>query len=231
MNQEKLLDLIEKSKLGDRSAQEQLVMTAQNKVYYHCKKFLKNEEDAQDATQDVLITMLTNLEKLREPAAFWGWLNRITANRCRHLLTQGPKEWQIPEGEDGGSMLDGIETLDDQAIPDQALDNAETRRLVMEIIDGLPAEQRMTVVFFYYDEMSVKDIASMMEISEGTVKSRLNYARKSIKLEVEKMEKKGAKLYSISLLPFLAYFLLMDAQAQALPSDEWIEVKKFTSKK
>lgn len=217
MEQAELIALLERCKAGDQTAQEKLVVETQNKVYYHCKKFLKNEEDAQDAAQDVLITMLTSLEKLREPAAFWGWLNGITANRCKHLLTRGTREWQIPEDEEGNSMLDSIETLDDQAIPDRVMDTAETQRLILEIIDALPAEQRMTVVFFYYDEMSVKDIAAAMEVSEGTVKSRLNYARKAIKAEVEKLEKKdGTKLYSISILPFLAFFLRRGAEAQTL---------------
>lgn len=218
MEQTELLTLIERCRAGDPEAQEKLVVETQNRVYYHCKKFLKNEEDAQDATQDVLIAMITGLDKLRQPAAFWGWLNGITANRCKHLLTQGTKEWQIPEDDEGNSMLDSIETLDDQTVPDKVMDNAETQRLVMDIIDALPAEQRMTVTFFYYDEMSVKDIAKAMDVSEGTVKSRLNYARKTIKVEVEKLEKKdGTKLYSVSVLPFLAYFFRKSAQGQTLP--------------
>lgn len=216
MEQAELLTLIEKCKQGDQAAQEKLVVETQNKVYYHCKKFLKNEEDAQDATQDVLVTMLTSLDKLREPAAFWGWLNGITANRCKHMLTQGTKEWQIPEDEEGNSLLDSMETLDDQTVPDKVIDTAETQRLILDIIDGLPAEQRMTVTFFYYDEMSVKAIAEMMEVSEGTVKSRLNYARKSIKEGVEELEKKGTKLYGVSPLPFLAYFLRQSMAAESL---------------
>ena len=74
MDQEKLKDLIQKSIQGDRKAQETLVLAVQNKVYYHCKKMLKKEEAAQDAAQDVLIVMLTSLNKLKEPAAFWGSL-------------------------------------------------------------------------------------------------------------------------------------------------------------
>lgn len=217
MEQPELISLIERCRAGDPDAQEKLVKETQNKVYYHCRKFLKNEEDAQDAAQDVLIAMITSLDKLREPAAFWGWVNSITARRCKFLLTRGTKEWQIPEDEEGNSMLDSIETLDEQTVPDKAVDNAETQRLMMGIIDGLPPEQRMTVTFFYYDEMSVKAIAETMQVSEGTVKSRLNYARKSIKEEVEKLEKKdGTKLYSVSLLPFLAYFLRREAQGLAL---------------
>lgn len=217
MEQPELITLIEQCRAGDPDAQEKLVTETQSKVYYHCKKFLKNEEDAQDAAQDVLIAMITSLDKLREPAAFWGWVNSITARRCKFLLTRGTKEWQIPEDEDGNSMLDSIETLDDQTVPDKAIDSAETQRLIMDIVDSLPPEQRMTVTFFYYDEMSVKAIAEIMKVSEGTVKSRLNYARKSIKDKVEQLEKKdGTKLYSVSLLPFLAYFLRRDAQIQAL---------------
>lgn len=100
MEQEKLKELIQKSIQEDGAAQETLVLAVQNKVYYHCKKMLKKEEDAQDATQDVLVAMLTSLDKLKEPAAFWGWVNGITANRCRHLLSAPHKEWQIPENEE-----------------------------------------------------------------------------------------------------------------------------------
>ena len=60
--------LVEQGRMGEPQAQEALVRLAQNRVYYHCKKMLKNEADAQDATQDVLIVMLTSLDKLKEPA-------------------------------------------------------------------------------------------------------------------------------------------------------------------
>ena len=216
MELQELLALIEACKAGDRQAQEKLVAEAQKRVYFHCKKMLKNEDDALDATQDVLIVMLTGLDKLREPAAFWGWLNGITANRCKHLLTQGTKEWQMPEDEEGNSLLDDVEDLDEQVVPDKALDNQETSRLMMEIIDALPDEQKMCVLFYYYDEMTTREIAEAIGVPEGTVKSRLNHARKSIKDGVEKLAKKGTKLYGISPLPFLAYFLRQAMAAESL---------------
>lgn len=185
---------------------------------------LKNEQDAQDATQDVLIAMLTGIDKLREPAAFWGWVNGITANRCRHLLSAPHKEWQIPEDGEGNSMLDSLEDLDEQYIPDKALDNEETRRMILGLVDDLPPEQRMGILFYYYDEMSVKQIAQAMDTSEGTVKSRLNYARKAIKRGVEDYERKGVKLYSASPLLLLAYFLRMDAEATTLSSSAAAEI-------
>ena len=108
-------------------------------------------------------------------------------------------------------MLDSLENLDYQLVPDKALDNAETRRMILDLVDALPPEQRMTVLFYYYDEMSVRQIAQAMETSEGTVKSRLNYARKAIKNGVEDYERKGIKLYSASPLLLLVCFLRQEA--------------------
>ena len=213
---EQLQELVEQGRRGDPQARETLVRLAQNKVYYHCKKMLKKEEDAQDAAQDVLIAMLTGLDKLKEPAAFWGWVNGITANRCRHLLSAPHTEWQIPESEEGDSLLDSVEDLDETLVPEKALDNEETRRMILDLVDALPPEQRMCVLFYYYDEMSVREIAQAMDTSEGTVKSRLNYARKSIKAGVEDYERKGVKLYSVSPILLLLYFLRREAEGTAL---------------
>ena len=197
---------------GDRTSQEQLVLLAQKRVYYHCKKMLKQEEDALDATQEILISMLTNLGSLREPAAFWGWLSGITANYCRNVLRRRGREVAIPEDEEGNSLLDQFETQDEQLVPEKALDNDETRRMVVELVDNLPEAQRLCVLMYYYDEMSVRDIAAALETSEGTIKSRLNYARKAIKEGVERYAAQGIKLYSFSPLPFLLYFLQKDAE-------------------
>ena len=184
-------------------------MAAQNRVYYHCRKMLKHEEDALDATQEILISMLTRLDRLQDPEAFWGWLSAMTANHCRNVLTRGRREAQIPEDDEGNSLLDAFESLDEQTVPDKALDNDETRRMIVELVDQLPPPQRQCVLMFYYEEMSVKDIAAALETSEGTVKSRLNYARKAIKSGVDAYAAQGVKLYSA--LPFLVYFLQRDA--------------------
>ena len=194
---------------GDQQAQEELVLAAQNRVYYHCRKMLKHEEDALDATQEILISMLTRLDRLQDPEAFWGWLSAMTANHCRNVLTRGRREAQIPEDDEGNSLLDAFESLDEQTVPDKALDNDETRRMIVELVDQLPPPQRQCVLMFYYEEMSVKDIAAALETSEGTVKSRLNYARKAIKSGEDAYAAQGVKLYSA--LPFLVYFLQRDA--------------------
>lgn len=110
-------ELIEKSIAGERGAQEALIRATQNHIYYHCVKMLKREADAQDMAQEILIAMLKQLPQLREPAAFWSWLNAITANQCRRALARegrgrrrrrtagpqgGPSAGSRPAGRCGG---------------------------------------------------------------------------------------------------------------------------------
>lgn len=211
MEKSEVMALVPRCLAGDEEAREALVLAVQNRVFYHCKKMLKNEDDALDATQEILITMLTKLDTLKEPAAFGGWLSAMTANYCRNVLRRSGREIPIPEDEEGNSMLDTIEAPDEQEVPDKALDSAESRRMIVELIDALPEAQRLCVLMYYYDEMGVKAIAEALGTSEGTVKSRLNYARKAIKEGVERYAAQGVKLYGLAPLPFLVYILKQDA--------------------
>lgn len=215
MEKEQIIELVKKSQNGDLAAVEELLCAAHTPVSYQCRKLLKNEQDAEDVTQEVLLALYTKLDTLKEPAAFWGWLSRITVNRCKNALSRTHVDLQILEDEDGHSMLDDIENTDQQLVPDAVLDNAETARMIDEIIDELPEAQRMCTLLFYFDEMSVKEISNVMGTSENTVKSRLNYARKAIKERVLDYEKSGIKLYGMSPIPFLLFFLRRAAENSA----------------
>lgn len=207
-----LQELIEAGRAGDRLAQERLVEKAQNHVYGHCLKLLGNAEDALDTTQDTLIVMLRALGELRTPEAFWSWLDQITVNLCCKRLRRSRKLSQLERE----AVLEVYENFDDQTMPEKILDNEENRRLIVELVDALPEAQRLCILCYYYNEMSVRDIAAAMETSENTVKSRLHYARRTIKEGVERYTAQGIKLYAFSPLPFLRYFLQQEA-AESLP--------------
>lgn len=215
MEKEELTPLIIKAQAGDQEAMEELLRRAHTPVSYQCRKMLRDPRDAEDMTQEILLVIYGRLDKLKEPAAFWGWINTITVTRCVNALKRGKVDLQFSEDEDGHSVLDDLEELDEQQVPDKALDNAETTRMIEEIVNGLPEAQRICVLMYYYDEMSVRDIAETVGVPENTVKSRLNYARKAIKEQVLDYEKKGVKLYGLSPLPFLLYFLGRSAQEGA----------------
>ena len=103
-------------------------------------------------------------------------------------------------------------------LPEASLDAAETQRLSREILDSLPDDQRAVVGMYYYEELSVREIAEALGVSESAVKSRLLYARRKIEARVRDLEKKGTKLYGAAPLPFLL-FLLRSQQANAARPD------------
>ena len=215
MEERNLTGLIERSKNGDLQAIEELLKESYASVSYKCRRMLGNEQDAEDLTQEILLIIYTKLNTLSDPEAYWGWLNRIATNRCYNFLERNHKDLQFAEDKDGNSVIDTIEVLDERQVPDKAMDNAETARMIDEIVEGLPEAQRAAILMYYYDEMSVREIAKTMNIPEGTVKRRLDLARNKIEARVKDYEKQGIKLYSVSVLPFLWYYLRLAAQREA----------------
>ena len=202
---------------GDSAAMDRIVADVQDPVYYTCLSILHSEDAAQDAAQDVLLTVFTRIRTLKNTGAYIGWVNRITANVCKERLSKPNREVFLASDEDGHDPFAVFEDVDEQAIPEKALDNAETQRMVVELVNALPDEQRMCVLLYYYDGMKTREIADALDVSEGTVKSRLNYARKALKEGVTRLEKQGVDLHGLSPIPFLAYYLGKMAKESASP--------------
>lgn len=90
-------------------------------------------------------------------------------------------------------------------LPEIVVDQAETKELIDRILEELDDRQRVVVGMFYYEQMSVNEIAETLSCSVNTVKSRLNYARKRIGKEISELEKKGVLLYTAAPIPLLMY--------------------------
>lgn len=206
-------ELAARYQAGDRQAMETLIQEIQNGVYYHCVKILRNESDAQDAAQEVLMAVLQGLDDLKSPTAFYSWLNRIIARTCMKVYTREHRE--ITVNESAEELFS--EDLDDQRIPEKILDTKETHRMIRELVDELPPAQKLCILMYYYDELPVKDIAEALDTPENTVKSRLSYARKTIKAGVDRWIAQGLTLYSFTPLPYLRYFLQKESEDSHLP--------------
>ena len=128
----------------------------------------------------------TRLDQLQNPDKLIPWLKMI-ANNLTKRLTEEIKTGIFFTDIYGGEELEDIpfeESIEDvrsELNPEMAMDQQEAKRLVMEILDHLPEDQRVVIGMFYYEEMSVKDIAQTLGVSENTVKSRLSYGRRKIK--------------------------------------------------
>ena len=125
-------------------------------------------------------------------------------------------------GDNESDDLSFEESIEDERTdlnPEMAMDEKEVRRLVLEILDQLPEDQRLVIGMFYYEEMSVKDIAFTLGVSDNTVKSRLSYGRKKVKELVLDLEKKGTKLYTVAPFTFFLYLLRRLESAPADPAE------------
>lgn len=210
---EELKELVIKAQAGDNSVFEEIYNATKSKAYYLALQLLKNPHDAEDVLQDSYINAFVKINTLDNPEKCQSWLDIIVINRAKDVLKKKrPMVFTELQSADGKDFIPKDEEYRTEFLPEKNIDYQETKRLVQEIIDELPEEQRMAVMLYYYKEMPVGQIAEYFECSDGTIKSRLNYARKAIKAKVEELGKKGTKLYSIPTLPFLYWMFRSEAE-------------------
>ena len=205
VERKKLIAMVRGAQQGDDEAAAELYDNFYSDIYYHIMKTVNHPELAADLTQDTYIEILSTISKLEEPAAFVTWAKQIAYHRCTAYFRKS-HELLADEDEDGYSVFDTIEEDRDEFIPGEALDKEDLKKAIHDIINALPPEQRSALLMRYFEEISVKEIAEIQGVTEGTVKSRLNYARKAVKQSVEEYEKKhDIKLHSIGILPLLLW--------------------------
>ena len=206
VEKEQLVAMVQGVQTGDEAATALMYETFHEDFYYFILKTVNNDRElAEDLTQDTFVEILETVHKLEEPAAFVTWAKQIAYHKCTGYFRK-KKELLLDENEDGTSAFDIQMEENAEFIPDEALDNKELKQTIMNMINELPEEQRAALLLRYFNEISVKEIAQIQNVSEGTIKSRLNYARKSIKQAVESYEKKnGVKLHCAGVLPVLLW--------------------------
>ena len=180
--------------------------------YYLALQYMKNEEAAKDVLQEAYIKAFSKLDALGNPEAFPGWLGTIVANTAKNMLAKSnPMLFSDVAADDENENFEyQIEDENAENQPELSYTRQETQILVHELIDALSEEQRICILMFHIEGASISEIAAVMNCSENTVKSRLNYGRKNLKIKAEELQKKGYKLYSIAPLPLLLYLLRMD---------------------
>ena len=214
-----LKEIIEKAAAGEENALETIYNLTYVQGVAIALQMVKNEQDAMDIMQDAYISAFRNLKQIEDPKRLKSWFNCIVANKCKDWLKKKKPQLfsDILTGDDDREFEDTIADENLTFSPEESVDYAETKRLMKEILDGLPEDQKLCVLMYYYEELSVADIADALGCSTGTVKSRLNYARKKIRNDVEELERKGTKLYSVAPLPFILWMLREGEQTISVP--------------
>lgn len=203
--------LVQKARENDQEALAEIYKISSPAVYKTIRVLIKDEDTVYDILQDTYVKAFTRLDQLQNPDKLIPWLKMIANNLAKDWLKKSkPVFFTDIYGEEELEDIPFEESIEDvrsELNPEMAMDQQEAKRLVMEILDHLPEDQRVVIGMFYYEEMSVKDIAQTLGVSENTVKSRLSYGRKKIKEQVMDLEKRGTKLYNVAPFVFFLYLL------------------------
>lgn len=199
------IELVQRAVEGDKEAFTNLYMLTYSEVYHIVKVFIHNEDTAQDIVQETYYKSLRKIKQLKEPDKFPVWIKKIAVNTAKAHLRK--VDWVLFSEADGEGGKSIAELQDERLehIPEIVVDQAETKELIDQILGELDEKQRMVVGMFYYEQMSVNEIAEALNCSVNTVKSRLNYARKKIGKEIVELEKKGVILRTAAPIPILMY--------------------------
>lgn len=148
---------------GDREAFIRLIRSLESELYSLAMAILRHEADCADALQEATIKAYKSLPTLRQPKYFKTWLIRILINECNHLLRQRKRTIVMAEVPEVQPVLH--ETEYDSEV--------DLREMVNELEDSL----RIVIHLFYFQDLSIKQIANILDISQGAVKVRLYRAR------------------------------------------------------
>jgi RNA polymerase sigma-70 factor (ECF subfamily) len=174
---------------GNREKYRILVENYQQLVFRTCMGFVHNKEDADDLTQEVFIRAYQSLNKFKGDSAFSTWLYRIAVNASLNKVrkTAGSFIFQSIDALAGKESKKVFPSLPpDFDNPENIIIRQEHREWVQKAIDSLPERQRTAIILSKYDDLSQKEIAEIMDLSEGAVEALLQRAKKNLRKKLLK---------------------------------------------
>ena len=185
---------------GDKTAYETLYNLTKDALFFAILNITKNEQEAISIMKESYTNAFENLTSLKKPEIFDVWLNRIASYSAYISITE-----KNPDA--FNNVAEKFEWNDEDnfdQLPQETIDDKDTRNVVKGIIENLPDDQRLLIIMHYYQEMSLSAIVSTLDLPENTVMCILSYARERIKKEIAKAESEGRLMRSVSLgaVPF-----------------------------
>lgn len=169
---------IRKARQGNQRAFEKLVVKYQKRIYYTVRKMVLDHSDTNDIVQDTFVKVYVNLKRFDEQYPFYPWLHRIAVNTAINHQTKAfrRKERVSIEQEE-----ESWQTKSDDKNPLKTMLDNELKSRVARAVEQLPLEQRAVFVLRTSEGLSYQEISEQLNISVGTVMSRLSRAREKLK--------------------------------------------------
>ena len=170
--------LIEKILSGDKGAFRMLMEKYQQQVFHVAIGFVHSRQDAEDITQEVFIRVYRSLNSFKERSLFSTWLYRITINTSINYINKNKRRNLLTNA--SNSLMSLLNKSNEEKDAHQQLEATEIEKSIQNAIDGLPEKQRKAFILSKYEDLSQREIAEIMQTSEGAVEQLLVRAKKSL---------------------------------------------------
>lgn len=209
---ESLAKAAEAAMQGDRDGFAFIYEKTYKTRYYIALKYMNNADDAADVVSDAYVKAWERIGQLADPEKVEAWLSRIVVSTALDTLKKkNPLLFASLGEDDETSRFLKVEDERDEIRPEVSYTKKERQEILAGMVDSLADEQRICVLMHYVEEMSVEEIAQMLDCPKGTVLSRLNYARKHLKKQAEILEKKGYNFFGLAPVTIVVRLLVEEA--------------------
>ncbi|WP_294998327.1 RNA polymerase sigma factor RpoE [Succinivibrio sp.] len=183
--------IVKRVQQGDVSAYNILVIKYQHKVAQIISKFVGNSADVNDVAQEAFIKAYKAINNFRGESSFYTWLYRIVVNAAKtYLESNSKRKNHIDVDSEEFQSIDSQGVLTSRESPDKIIESQELQQVILSAMNELPEELRQAIMLREVEGMSYEDMADLLQIPIGTVRSRIFRARQFIE---EKMSKFAGK--------------------------------------
>lgn len=210
-----LINLVIDTQNDVEGAFEKLYHESFRHAYCTASLLLKNEQDIEDVLQISYMYVAKYIKDLKNPESFNSWLGVIVKHECQKYIS---KQKHISDIFAAVKKTKEFDLIVDENLTDEYIEKSELRDAIQRIVDDLPDDKRACVVLFYYEQHSLTEISEILGVPEGTVMSRLFYARKKLEKEFKKLQKKDESLFGISVIPLIVSLFAYQAKMIVIPT-------------
>ncbi|MGZ4106332.1 MAG: RNA polymerase sigma factor SigW [Tumebacillaceae bacterium] len=175
--------IVKRAQKGDRLAFAELVELYKDKLYNLGYRMMGNPQEAEDVAQEAFMRAFANLAKYNNSHKFSTWIYRIATNLCIDKMRKKKADFsldaELPGEDSGGDMYTRIAAPD--RTPEEEVVRAETQEEVQRAIEALPENYRAAVILKYMHDLSLQEIADILEVPVSTVKTRIHRGREALR--------------------------------------------------
>lgn len=173
---------------GDQEAFEEIVIHFQHRLYQVCYRMLNNAAEAEDIAQEAFVRAYVNLESYDQKRKFSTWLYRIATNLCIDRIRKKKPDYHLDAEVPGTEGLDMYSQIAaDQELPEEEVEKMEMQERIQYEVSRLPDKYRTIIILRYMEDLQLQEIADILEMPLGTVKTRVHRGREALRQQMGSM--------------------------------------------